>query len=261
VLSTARYPSNEITQACASCPEVITVTYPEKVSYYVDLQRRTVTAGDLHYIYLRVYNGTQLSDDTLFPATLELRSYLIQRPTALAARQCAGSDPRNDTTLCYDFRDFQITQAVFTDPNGYATFLFMANAKYRGLYRVVFTVGASSSGANFFTQSVEIEVVGLASTDDCSTALQAIGTAPKAFQRFSDDHALSMAFSLLTAGCPYRLWQVLGAIARHVVCMGAIESVFGILSQSNVAARGWPNRLCSAWIQIDRLVPSASSRR
>ena len=185
MLSTARYPSNEVTQACARCPEVITVTYPEKVSYYVDLQRRTVTAGDSHYIYLRVYNGTQLSDDTLFPASLELRSYLIQRPAALAERQCSWADPRNDTTICYDFRDFEMTQAVFTDANGYATFLFMANAKYRGLYRVVFTVGNSASGANFLTQSVEIEVVGLASTNECSTALQAVGTAPKAFQRSS----------------------------------------------------------------------------
>ncbi len=197
MLSTARYPNSEVTQACAKCPEVLTLTYPEKVTYYSDLQRRTVTAGSSHYIYLRVYNGTQQSDDTLFPASLELRSYLLQRPAALASRQCAGADPRNDTTICYDFRDFELTQAVFTDPNGYATFLFRATSKYRGLFRMVFTVGTSTSGANFLTQSVEIEVVGLASTHDCSDALQAVGTEPKAFQRYHYD-----SFSLASISIP-----------------------------------------------------------
>ena len=169
-----------MTQACAKCPEVIVITYPEKVSYYSDLQRRVVGAGESYYIYLRVYNGTVQSDDLLFPTGLELRSYLIGRPANLAARQCTASDPRNDTSLCYSFRDFDLTSAVFTDSYGFASFHFMATAKYSGLYRLVFTVGTSSSGANFFTQVLEIEVVDFVSADDCSSAQSA---SPKSYQR------------------------------------------------------------------------------
>ena len=177
---TARYPYNYVTQACAKCQEEIEISYPEKVSYYGDLQRRVIAAGESYNIYLRIYNGTEQSDALLFPSGLELRAYLIQRPVALASRECTATDPHNDTSLCYDFRDFQLTSAVYTDENGFATFNFMAVANYRGLYRLVFTVGTSTSGANFLTQMFEIEVVSFMSADDCTTAAQAV---PKEFQR------------------------------------------------------------------------------
>lgn len=155
-------------------PEIADSRYPQRSTWYGTLKTRWVVAGTREIIRVRLYEGTALTDELVYPVNVELKTYLLSGPEGFPNRRCAAGDLDD---VCYTSAELAFTSAPRTDIDGYAAFAFQATTP--GKYRFLLTVGTSVSGGNYFSPVFEIENVPFSAANDCAEAkglLAASGT-------------------------------------------------------------------------------------
>eukprot|EP00960_Hanusia_phi_P077355 768681-Hanusia_phi.AAC.9 len=185
VLATSRWPQ-------PSPPDGFSL-FPQRSSYYGSLEARLASVETPYSFWIRIYDGTAISDALLFPARVPVNMYMISAPQSFPSSLQACST--YITTDCFSPNDFSFTASSVTDSYGYAGLQVSSSLKYQGIFRFVVTIGSvGQSGSNFFSQIFEIVfAASLKAAFDCTVAQSLL----------SSSQALAPALKYY-AECPFK---------------------------------------------------------